>query len=294
MAKQGAFRVLLATDGSPAARAAVAATLMFPWPEPTRVQCIVARKTRASGRRRARVADAPDRRLRRIVETVSRALARRWPDAEVAILDMSPLKAVLSQARRFKASVIVVGSRGHGALGRLLMGSVSRDVIRRARCPVLVVRGRPRALRSLLVGLDGSINAKRAARFVAGLEATQGGHVTLVRVVESTTVPSAALLPGGVRRALRREVAALNARQLARARRDVDRAATRLHAAGWIVRKMIRTGVPIRELLGAVKTTRAQALVVGARGGGAARRLLLGSVAAGALDRSPVPVLVVR
>jgi nucleotide-binding universal stress UspA family protein len=57
---------------------------------------------------------------------------------------------------------------------------------------------------------------------------------------------------------------------------------------------MVRTGVPLRELLAAVTIVRAHALVVGAREVRGVRRALLGSVAAGVLERSPVPVLVVR
>jgi nucleotide-binding universal stress UspA family protein len=281
MAKRGALRVLVATDRSPAARAAVTTTLMFPWPERTHVRCVVARPRGVGG-------------LKRIVDTARRALARRWPDVEVAILDTSSVKGILSQAQRYRAGAIVLGSRGHGALRRLLMGSVSRGVLQRARCPVLVVRGRPRAVRSLLVGLDGSVNAGRATRFVAGLDPPRGGRITLVRVVEQMRMPSTTMLPGKLRRTLRGEVVSLNARRRGGARRDVDRAATRLQWAGWSVRKIVRIGVPLDELLAAVATTRAQILVVGARGAGAARRLLLGSVAAGALNRSPVPVLVVR
>ena len=53
-------------------------------------------------------------------------------------------------------------------------------------------------------------------------------------------------------------------------------------------------GAPLQELLAATKTARAQLLAVGARGHGPLERLLLGSVAEGALHRAPVSVLVVR
>jgi nucleotide-binding universal stress UspA family protein len=57
---------------------------------------------------------------------------------------------------------------------------------------------------------------------------------------------------------------------------------------------MLVHGEPLRDLLGAVATSRAQLLVLGARGTSGVRYLLLGSVAEGALNHSPVSVLVVR
>lgn len=48
---------------------------------------------------------------------------------------------VIALQQRSGADLLVVGSRGAGALGRTLIGSVSYAVIRGAMCPVLVVRG---------------------------------------------------------------------------------------------------------------------------------------------------------
>ena len=67
-----------------------------------------------------------------------------------------------------------------------------------------------------------------------------------------------------------------------------------LKRGGWKTRAVITNGEPLRDLIRAVSTARAQLLVVGARGTNGLRRLLLGSVAEGSLNRSPVPVLVVR
>jgi nucleotide-binding universal stress UspA family protein len=63
---------------------------------------------------------------------------------------------------------------------------------------------------------------------------------------------------------------------------------------GWKVRKSVRLGAPLDELIATVAATGAGALVVGARGTGGMSRLLLGSVADGAVNHSPVPVLVVK
>ena len=47
---------------------------------------------------------------------------------------------ILSIADKQEADLIVVGSRGRGAVGAALLGSVSRDLVRRAKRPVLVVK----------------------------------------------------------------------------------------------------------------------------------------------------------
>ena len=47
---------------------------------------------------------------------------------------------VIKAARERKAPAIVVGAHGHGRVAEALMGSTSRDLIRHADCPVLVVR----------------------------------------------------------------------------------------------------------------------------------------------------------
>ena len=51
MARERELRVLLATDGSRDAKAAIASTLHFPWPAETRVRIISARRSRAEYRR---------------------------------------------------------------------------------------------------------------------------------------------------------------------------------------------------------------------------------------------------
>ena len=115
-----------------------------------------------------------------------------------------------------------------------------------------------------------------------------------VRIGEPMTRPPAGRLPAWLNRIVLSELAAANAALVRGARRDVDAAASRLRRAGWRVRGEVRTGTPLAGLLDMLDRTHGDVLVVGARAARGLRRRLLGSVAAGALDRSPAPVLVAR
>lgn len=290
MPTQREFRVLVATDGSSHAQAAIAATLQFPWPDATRVRVVSARRTNAEYRQSI-LLTALDRAAEQAAESARRALARRWPDVETAVVDAAPVKGILDEAARFKPDVIVGGWRGHGAVRRRLMGSVSRGVVRGAKCAVLVVRDAQR-VRSVVAGVDGSNEAQRALELVGRLAAPSDGRVTLVSAVELQPVPTSRRVPGAP--AIAREVKRQNAERTQSADKELNRAAATLEHAGWRARPRLVHGEPLRELLSAVTASRAQLLVVGAKGVSGVRYLLLGSVAEGALNQSPVSVLVVR
>ena len=193
MARQRELRVLVATDGSRDAQAAIATTLHFPWPARTRVRVISARRTGAEYRRSI-LLTALDRGAEKAAESARRTLSRRWPDVEIEVLDKTPVEGILGEAERFQADVIVVGWRGHGAVRRLLMGSVSRGVVRGSKCAVLVVR-RSQRVRTIVVGVDGSEAAKRALALVGRLVPPRDGRVTLVSAVELLTHPLAGPRP---------------------------------------------------------------------------------------------------
>jgi nucleotide-binding universal stress UspA family protein len=143
------------------------------------------------------------------------------------------------------------------------------------------------------VGVDGSANAQRAVAFVARLRPPRGGRVSLVRVLEPVRVPSLGLMPAGVRGVLQRELAEVRAEQVRGAQRELTAATAVLKRAGWSVRHVIRFGTPVAELVAASRAG-SHVVVVGARGTGGIKRLLLGSVAEGLLSSCQLPVLLVR
>ncbi|WP_345711713.1 universal stress protein, partial [Kineococcus glutinatus] len=101
--------------------------------------------------------------------------------------------AVLQQESQY-ADLVVTGSRGHGSLAGLVLGSVSVAVAGAAHCPVVVVRPDRRPEHAdddltpfswatagrVVVGIDGSEGAARALGFAAGHAARAGLGLTIV------------------------------------------------------------------------------------------------------------------
>lgn len=284
------FRIVVASDGSPQSRAAVAAVVAFPWPRNTEASAVV-----ATGDRQARwsptVAVGVHAALHGAAAEAEQALRRRWPEAAAVVVDGAPVEVILKQARG--ASVVVLGSHGYSKLERWVLGSVSRGVVRRATRSVLVVKGRPTAFREVVIGYDGSNHARRAIDLVASCTVPARGRVTVCALVEPAEPQAPALLPRGVRNALAGEAKAFTRARLATAQRGLEGAVQPLIAAGWRVRLDVRAGIAARDLLAMPGELRADLLVIGAQGAGW-KRLLLGSVVEAALDRAPVSTFIVR
>ncbi|MDN0199139.1 universal stress protein [Streptomyces sp. S.PNR 29] len=186
------------------------------------------------------------------------------------------------------ASLVVVGSRGLGAFGSLLLGSTAVHLVAHGRCPVLVVRGRLDRSGPVLLAVDGSPAGESAVGF-AFAEASLRGVELVALHVWNTWSEGAYEGPGdplsvvvdverlrGVRQRLLDET--LSPWQERHPRVAVERR---------LVRSRIRPAL--------IEASRdAQLVVAGARGRGGFTGLLLGSVSQALLHHAHCPVAVVR
>lgn len=294
MAGSKQFRVLIAIDDSSAAKAAIATVLKFPWPQATQIRGVVALQVGESPLQSKQLDDALEASLRGSADLARNALSARSGNAEVVGINKPPIEAILGEAKASRANIIALGWRGHGSFRRLLAGSVSRSVAARAESSVLVVRSAPQTVRRFVIGYDDSPNARRAVQLLCRLEPARGSRAVLVSVIELVAPTGIARLPSGVRTSLRSELAALHVKRYEQAQTKLKGAVEQLKRAGWTARSEVRQGSPLTGVLAATKEHQADILVLGARATSGLTRLLLGSVAQGALDHSRTPVLLVR
>lgn len=85
--------------------------------------------------------EALKRRLERAERVLAEAVALTGiPKEDGLLLEGRPAEAILEAALGEKADLIVMGTRGLGAIGSLFLGSQSQKVLAEAPCPVLLVR----------------------------------------------------------------------------------------------------------------------------------------------------------
>jgi nucleotide-binding universal stress UspA family protein len=234
--------------------------------------------------------DLEDRVLQEVREQLD-ATAERLRDAgrvnvEAVLRDGPVVAALLQEAERTDAGLLVLGARGAGFMRRLVIGTTSERLVRKSSRPVLVVRQTPRErYRRVLVAVDfseWSAGVLEAARRLAP-------HAHLV-VAHAFSVPyQSRLRMAGVQQATidrYREQSRMDAMQ-------------RLHAlmaaAGvpsWQWEPRVAEGAADFCLLELEQENDCDLVVVGKQGASAAVDVLLGSVTSRVIAEGGVDVLV--
>jgi nucleotide-binding universal stress UspA family protein len=217
------------------------------------------------------------------------------PDLDVTPeTQVGPTAAVLIETSR-TAKLMVVGSRGHGELHNLAIGSVAAALTAHGRCPVVIVRGErnvlPGPAQPVVVGVDGSAPAEAALAFAASLADQAAAPLTVVcawnALAEDAWVDAYAGSVPPEDPELRPAE-----RRVAQVALDAAVASVRAEHPAVAVTPILTEGPPAAALLEA--GAEAGLLVVGTRGRGAFTSLLLGSVSHAVVHAATRPVAVVR
>jgi nucleotide-binding universal stress UspA family protein len=288
------MRVLLATDGSNDAKAAAAFLGQLPLTERgcVRIVSVIERRPVPLDLPGMQAYDdAVAAEGRRVVDEARASLAARAA-VETAVLEGVARDEIVREARDWDADLVVVGARGLGVVNTFLLGSVSLAVARHVESAVLVVKGHGHRLQQVIVGLDGSDAASHAARFVAAWPLDASHAVRLVGVVEPVHFPSTA--PTLIRQQIAAAIREMKEERRAELTKALDEVAPLFEAHGVSVSRTTPEGYPADVLTEAAVEPGADLIVVGARGLGGVKRLLLGSVSENVLRAARCPVLIVK
>ncbi|PZF86121.1 universal stress protein [Jiangella anatolica] len=207
-------------------------------------------------------------------------------DVDTFLVVRPAAQAILDVGKN--CSLVVVGTRGLGTLGALVLGSASNRVAAHATCPAVVVpphRGPGDG--AIVVGVDGSAHSDAALRFALNEADRRYAPVVAVTAIRTDWLAMPIFDADGLARATaaeRQHAEGMTAEAVARARAatgsraDVTVRAEAGPAAGVVVDAGREAGL----------------IVVGSRGRGEMRSMLLGSTSHAVLHHATRPVAVVH
>jgi nucleotide-binding universal stress UspA family protein len=293
------MRIVLAVDGSGSSEQARDLIASLPWPAGTSITLLRAWDIPATWLAESAMAGG---------DWLSNAEAAMQHDAEASLANMATslegrgwtidrrvvrgraAGAILAAARELDADLIALGSRGHGTIASMLLGSVSAEVAELARCSVLVARA-PRVSR-LLVATDGSACAGIIPDVLAGWGSFKGLPAIALSVTPVAS-PAFRLMVG---------LYTLGSMSLEQ-EQDETRALYGRHAAA-MAEGLSRNGIPAEsdtrdgdaagEIIRAAAEVQADLVVTGSRCLHGLDRWILGSVARNVLLHTGASVLIVR
>lgn len=233
------------------------------------------------------------------IDEVRRAMHAAVPAGLVAGLDVrfevrdgTPAAAIAQYARQDEAQLMVMGTHGRSGFDRLISGSVTEKLLRRAPCPVLTIPPHAAAhpagatFSRVLCAVDFSPASERAMTLGLDLAQQSQGTAIVAHVIE--------WLPD-------EEVRAHAHYNVAEYRAHVqDEARQRIHALvsdesrTWCeIDETVRVGRAHRELLRLAAERECDLIALGAQGRGALGQALFGSTTPQVVRGASCPVLVV-
>lgn len=206
---------------------------------------------------------------------------------ELVVRQGNASDCILGFAEKQSMEVIVMGTHGRRGFDRLVLGSVTDRVIRKASFPVLVVsnssqsgmttasNGRHR-LNRLLYCTDFSHNSERARGYATSLAAEYNAELIVFHVAENAA-----------------DVARAEA-LLAERIQELDKLLPEAERKKFTAKRAVRFGKPYEEIVRYATETQASLIIMTARGGDALDRAVFGSTTYRVIQLGPCPVLAVH
>ena len=221
---------------------------------------------------------------------------------EPLIREGDPVSEILSQATDMKADLLVMGTHGRSGFERLLLGSVTEKILRKASCPVLTVPRRhpdavpatPVLFKQILCPVDFSDCSIQALNYAMSLAQEADGHLTVLHVMGDDLEVSPDAYGAIIMNDLE-SLADFRRRREDDARRRLSEAVPEAVATYCSVETMVSSGgKPSREILRIAAERQTDLIVIGVQGRGAADLIFFGSTTNHVVREATCPVLTVR
>ena len=284
-------KLLLATDGSQFSEGAVREAIRLAKQCSSKLSAISVIETNPEYETIApQLLEKAEKSARQHLEAVKERAKKEGVECATSILEgEDSFNYISEEAKKGKASIIIMGRRGKTGLKRLTMGSTTARVIGHAPCNVLVVPSAAEvAFKNIVVATDGSRYSTAAASEAIGIAKRNNSALTVIAVVPAElATPTDVDFGMGQRDKLVDQVM----RDAEKNAKAVKEAA---QTAGVTVQAFVMTGKPADAIIETARDKKADLIVVGSHGRTGLDKLLMGSVAERVIVLSACAVLVVK
>lgn len=195
----------------------------------------------------------------------------------------SPADQIVALAEQHQVGLTLLGTRGLGPIKERLIGSVAHRVLTFAPGAKLILPGTMKALKRILVPLQGPQDAEQALSFLQQKLFREAATLTLFTVLPHTRPP----WPVDAASAEQMEIHALR-----NAQDFLNETAAKFTAMGHQVRVAAALGTPVEGILREAKASNTDLLLLGSRGRHGLTRMVLGSVSHALLHQGTYPLMI--
>jgi nucleotide-binding universal stress UspA family protein len=205
-----------------------------------------------------------------------------------------PAVELVKMADEWSPDLLVMGSQGRSAIGRVLLGSVSHKVLHDTRCSVRIARNGNTTEESgtrVLLAMDGSANSAAALKAVAGRNWSRETEICVVAVNDPfVRRRSAGYISWNMADDKPHDTE--EAREWIR--KVVDEPVEILRSTGCNISHKLRFGDAPNMIITEASDWQANSIFLGARGLGPVKRFVLGSVSSAVVSKAKCSVEIVR
>jgi nucleotide-binding universal stress UspA family protein len=216
-----------------------------------------------------------------LLEESRRKAEERGMNASIAVKEGKPYKKIIETAEKENCQLILLASHGGGVIKEILLGSNTRNIIRKSKVPVFIEKFKDKkitvdSIQHILLPLDFSESTTQVLEMIKKMS-IPSEKIILTSIIESS-----------------KNLQELNDRK-EQVRRDLNDIQDKL-AANNIKSSYdieVRHGDPAQNIIEIAEEKDSDLIVISTKGKGNIKELLIGSTAEKVAEKSPIPVLLV-
>ena len=186
-----------------------------------------------------------------------------------------PFLEIIQVAKENSVDLLVIGTHGRAGVDRVILGSVAERIVRKAPCPVMVIKGRKfTGFKRIIVPIDFSDCSRKALEYAIATAGAHKSRLTILHVYEESFIEPYVNAANSEEEAgeIMKEIERVNETKYDEFLKTID-----LRSVEYD--KLLIKGIPETEIVETAAEQQADLVVMGTHGRAGLKHILIGSTA---------------